>query len=281
MDTNVTGIINLYPLVKSAGAKPVFNDTSHGSGFMYNPCVGFSMASSNIGNQSCTNDLLCLEVPTKKYYGLAAAGSANFVYVKPDDLFIYYNSNSAINRTFVVKLICDENEAHGKFIYVAEPKMYYYIFDFISMCACPGKCLNKTMLPDKWVKTDSVCVYRQPRSGKVLNLQGLDAPLKVAIDEHITYYYNPCDKLNMGDECNDVTVCQQDLSTSPPTYRGAGSKEPDLIEEDGNIVLHYPSVDGGKCFEVTLICDEAVNKPILISDGNNKMVLKSKNACIQ
>ena len=126
------------------------------------------------------------------------------------------------------------------------------------------------MLPDKWVKTDSVCVYRQPRSGKVLNLQGLDTPLKVAIDEYTTYYYNPCDKLNMGDECNDVTVCQQDLSTSP-----------DLREEDGNIVLHYPSVDGGKCFEMTLICDEAVNEPILISDGNNKMVLKSKNACIQ
>ena len=125
--------------MKSASAKPVFNDTSneYSDGFLYNPCVGFSMASSNIANQSCTNDLLCLEVVTKKYNltyaGLEAAGSANFVYVN-DDLFIYYNSNSAINRTFAVKLICDENEAHGKFMFIGEPMALYYQFNFISMC---------------------------------------------------------------------------------------------------------------------------------------------------
>ena len=285
-DTNATGVINFYPLVNSADAKPVFmvNGTSQQTKdeytFMYNPCVGFSMASSIISNP-CKTDLICQKAVKYNFtYGLGAVGSATFAYVK-DDLFVYYYSKSTINRTSEVKLICDENEAHGKFMYIAEPRMYYYQFNFTSMCACPGKCPNKTMLPDKWVKTDSVCVYRQPRSGKVLNLQGLDGPLKVAIDEYTTYYYNPCDKLNMDDQCNGVAVCQQDLSTSPPTYRGIGSKEPELIEEDGNIVLHYPGIDGGKCFEMTLICDEAANEPILISDGNNKMILKSKNACIQ
>ena len=80
--------------MKSAGAKPVFN-TSFGNGFiLYNPCVGFSMASSNITNQPCSNDLLCsLEIVTKKYnltYGLAAAGSANFAYdYVNNDLDIY------------------------------------------------------------------------------------------------------------------------------------------------------------------------------------------------
>ena len=285
-DTNVTGIVNFYPLVNSADAKPVFmvNGTSQQTKdeytFMYNPCVGFSMASSIISNP-CKTDLICQKAVKYNFtYGLGAVGSASFVYVK-DDLFVYYYSKSTINRTSEVKLICDENEAHGKFMYIAEPKTYYYQFNFTSMCACPGKCPNKTMLSDKWVKTDSVCVYRKPRSGKVLNLQGLDTPLKVVIDEYTTYYYNPCDKLIMSNQCNDVAVCQQDLSTSPPTYRGAGSTEPELREEDGSIVLHYPSVDGGKCFEVTLVCDEVVDKPILISDGNNKMVLKSKNACIQ
>ena len=284
-DTNATGVVNFYPLVNSADAKPVFmvNGTSQITKdeytFMYNPCVGFSMASSIISNP-CKTDLICQKAVKYNFtYGLGAVGSANFAYVK-DDLFVYYYSKSTINRTSEVKLICDENEAHGKFMYIAEPKTYYYQFNFTSMCACPGKCPNKTVLPDKWVKTDGVCAYRQPRSGKVLNLRGLNIPLKVPVDEYITYYYNPCDKLNMGDQCEGVAVCQQDLSISPPTYIGIG-KEPELSEEDGNIVLHYPGVNGGKCFDVTLVCDNTVNDPMLISNGNNKMILKSKNACIQ
>ena len=54
-------------------------------------------------------------------------------------------------------------------------KMYTYI----SMCACPGKCPNKTLVPDEWIQTDK-CLYRHSLSGKVVNLQL--APLKVAID---------------------------------------------------------------------------------------------------
>ena len=85
----------------------------------------------------------------------------------------------------------------------------------------------------------------------------------------------------MGHQCKDAAVCQQDMSTTPPTYHGIGGKEPELSEKDGNIVLHYSGINGGKCFDVTLVCDEAVTKPILISNGNNKMILRSKNACTQ
>ena len=284
-DTNATGVINFYPLVNSADAKPVYmsNGTSQITKdvytFLYNPCVGFSMASHITGNP-CVNDLICQKAIKFNFtYGLGAVGSANFVYVK-DDLFVYYYSKSAVNRTSEVRLICDENETHGKFVYLAEPKIYYYQFNFTSMCACPGKCPNKTIIPDKWIMTDSACVYRNPRSGKMVNLQGLDVPLKVSIDGYTTFYYNPCGGLEMGDECKDAAVCQVDTSTSPPTYRSIGSKEMELNEEDGNIVLHYHEDTGGrKCFDVKLICDQSATKPLLISDGANKMILKSHNAC--
>ena len=286
-DTNATGIINFYPLVNSADAKPVYmvNGTSQITKdeytFMYNPCVGFSMASSIISNP-CKTDLICQKAVKYNFtYGLGAVGSANFAYVK-DDLFVYYYSKSTVNRTSEVKLICDQNETHGKFEYIAEPKMYYYQFNFTSMCACPGKCPNKTMIPDKWVKTDSNCVYRQPWSGKVVNLQGLDDPLKITVDDYTTYYYSPCDGFELGsldNECKGVAVCQEDTSTSPPTYRGIGSKEVELNDEDGNIVLHYHDVNGEKCFNIKLVCDQSLTKPMLVSDGENRMILKSKNAC--
>ena len=284
-DTNATGIINFYPLVNSTDAKPVFmvNGTSQQTKdeytFLYNPCVGFSMASAIIGNP-CKTDLICQKAVKYNFtYGLGAVGSASFAYVN-NDLYVYYYSKSEINRTSEVKLVCDENEPHGKFMYIAEPQMYYYQFNFTSMCACPGKCPNKTMLPDDWVKMDNICIYKKPRSGKVLNLQGVET-VKVAVDEYTTYYYDPCDDLSMDNQCKDVAFCQQDMSTTPPTYHGIGSKEPELSEKDGNIVLHYPGINGGECFDVKLVCDEAVTKPMLISDGNNKMILRSKNACIQ
>ena len=286
-DTNATGIINFYPLVNSSDAKPVYmvNGTSQITKdeytFMYNPCVGFSMASSIISNP-CKTDLICQKAVKYNFtYGLGEVGSAAFAYVK-DDLFVYYYSKSTINRTSEVKLICDENETHGKFEYIAEPRMYYYQFTFTSMCACPGKCPNKTMIPDKWVKTDSNCVYRQPWSGKVVDLQGLDAPLKIVVDDYITYYYNPCGGFELGsldEECKGMAVCQEDTSTSPPTYHGIGSEDLELNNEDGSIVLHYHGADGEKCLNVKLVCDDSLTKPMLISDGDNRMILRSKNVC--
>ena len=287
-DTNATGVINFYPLVNSADAKPVYmvNGTSQITkdeySFMYNPCVGFSVASGEKGSP-CTHDLMCQAgIKFNLTYNLGAVSTANFAYVK-DDLYVYYYSKAQHNRTSEVKLLCDQNESHGKLEFVAEPRMYYYQFTFTSMCACPGKCPNKTMMADKWVKTDRSCVYRQPWSGKVVNLQGLDSLLKITIDDYTTYYYSPCDGFELGtldDECRGVAVCQEDASTSPPTYRGIGSKEAELNEEDGNIVLHYPGVNGGKCFNVKLVCDQTASNTELINDGDNRMILRSKNACM-
>ena len=287
-DTNATGIINFYPLVNSADAKPVYmvNGTSQITKdeytFMYNPCVGFSMASGERGSP-CTHDLMCQAgVKFNLTYNLGAVDTAKFAYVK-DDLYVYYYSKAQHNRTSEVKLLCDEKETHGKFEFVAEPRMYYYQFTFTSMCACPGKCPNKTMVPDKWVKTDSNCVYRQIQSGKMVNLQGLGAPLKVAVGDYVTYYYNPCDGFELGsldDECKGTAVCQEDTSTSPPTYHGIGSKEVELNVEDGSIVLHYPGINGGKCFDVELVCDTSASNTELIFDGDNRIIVKSKNICM-
>ena len=59
----------------------------------------------------------------------------------------------------------------------------------------------------------------------MVNLQGLDAHLKVSTNDHIAYYYYSCDGLKLAigdldDQCNNINVamCQQDTSTSPGTY---------------------------------------------------------------
>jgi len=288
--TDAKGIINFWPLVNSTKAQAVYmvNGTSHITKdeytFMFNPCVGFSVSSLERGNP-CKDDLICqMGIKFNLTYNLGAVGSAVFSYDSEGNLFAYYYSKSMNNRTSTVRLICDEKETTGKFVYIAEPKMYNYEFNFTSMCACPGKCPNKTLVPDEWMQTDK-CLYRQMRSGKMVNLQGLDTSLKVATDERTTYYYNPCNGLelaSLNDKCKDAAVCKQDMSTSPPTFIGIGSQEVEVTEDDGDIVLHYPaSTDGGKCFDVKLICDQSAGDPILSTAGANKMVLKAKQACPQ
>ncbi|XP_065888038.1 uncharacterized protein [Dysidea avara] len=287
-DANQTGVINFFPMVSSNGAKPAYmvngtsKQTKNAYTFYYNPCMSFNMTSST--PDQCTNQLICQELmPSKWTYALGAHTSVSFAYVN-NMLIAYYYSKSTNNRTSEVRLICDENETHGKFVYVDEPKSLYYQFNFTSMCACPGKCPNKTLVPDKWIETNR-CLYRQMTSGKLVNLQGLATPLKVATNEHTTYYYSPCNGLELGsldEKCKDAAVCKQDMSTSPPTYTGIGSEKVEVTEDDGDIVLHYPATtDGGKCFDVKLICDQSADDPILTSADDKNMILKAKVACSQ
>ena len=129
-------------------------------------------------------------------------GSIQFVYVG-NLLVACYFSEAAFylnNRISEVRPLCNENEPHGKMVFFNESKEFFYQFNFTNMCACPGKCPNKTIIPDKWIQTDK-CLYRQMRSGKVVNLQGLDTLLKVATDEHTIYYYNPCNGLEFDEQC--------------------------------------------------------------------------------
>jgi len=277
-DANQTGVINFFPLVSSTGAKPAYmvNGTSKQTNdtytYYYNPCMGFNMTSTTMDH--CTNQLVCQDLFKYNWtYALGAATSVEFAYAN-NMLIAYYYSKNLVNRTSEVRLICDEKETNGKFAYVDEPKSLYYQFNFTSMCACPGKCPNKTLAPDEWIQTDK-CLYRQIISGKVMNLQGLDTPLKVATDDHTTYYYNPCNGLQLGNldkNCNDVSVCKQDMSTSPPTYFGIGSQEVEVTEDDGDIVLHHSG------FDVKLVCDQSINEPELTVDGN-RAILKSKHSC--
>ena len=289
-NTSKTGIINFWPLVNSTKAQAVFmvNGTSSITKdeytFMYNPCVGFSVSSLERGSP-CKDDLICQAgIKFNLTYNLGAAGSTAFSYDSKGNLFAVYNSKAQHNRTSVVHLICDEKETTGKFVFIAEPKMYFYEFNFTSMCACPGKCPNKTLVPDEWVQTDK-CLYRQMRTGKVVNLQGLATPLKIATDKYTTYYYSPCDGLELGsldEKCKDVSVCKQDMSTSPPTYIGIGRKEVEVTEDDGDVVLHYPvTTDGGKCLDVKLMCDQSADDPILTTTADDKMTLKAKAVCPQ
>jgi len=275
-------------MASATGAKPMYmvNGTSQQTKlnytFSYNPCIGFNITGTTT-ESPCTSDLLCqTDIANKFVYNIGARGHTAFAYVNKTVLFAYYYSNSSVNRTSEVRLICDESETNGKFVFVGEPRMLYYQFNFTSMCACPGKCPNKTIIPNKWVKTDGSCMYKQIRSGKEVNLQGLDTPLKVSIDEYTTYYYDPCNGTKLGKldgKCKDVAVCQQDMSTSPTTYRGIGSKEPEVTEEDGNIVLHYPT-NGGQSFNIKLICDKSANEP-LFTVFKDKGTVRSKHACPQ
>jgi len=235
--------------------------------------MGFNMTSETMDH--CTNQLICQDLFKYNWtYALGAATSVEFAYVN-NMLIAYYYSKISTNRTSEVRLICDEKETHGKFVYVDEPKSLYYQFNFTSMCACPGKCPNKTLVPDKWIQMDK-CLYRQVRSGKVVNLQGLNTPMKVATDEHTTYYYNPCNEFELGsldEKCKDVSMCKQDISTSPPTYIGIGSREVEVTEDDGDIFLHHSGLF------VKLVCDQSNDEPEFTVDGN-RAILKSKHSCI-
>ena len=284
-DTNSSGVINFLPLVIPAQPLPAFevNFTSpwvkDSYTYYFNPCIGFSIAGKLKTNEDpCKDALLCQhDYQRNLTFSLGAVHATQFAYVH-NILVATYRSKESISS---VSLICDETEAHGKFVFANESKELYYTFNFISMCACPGKCPNKTLVSDKWIQTDK-CLYRQMRLRKVVNLQGLDTPLKVAADEHTTYYYNPCNGLELDVKCKDVTVCKMDSSLSQPTYTGIGSKEVEVTEDDGDLVLHYPATaDGGKCFDVKLICDQSVDDPILTIAGDNKMTLKAKAACPQ
>ena len=121
----------------------------------------------------------------------------------------------------------------------------------------------------------------------MVNLQGLASPLKIAPDKYTIYYYRPCDGLELGsldEKCKDVSVCKQDMSTSPPTYIGIGSKEVEVTEDDGDVVLHYlATTDGGKCLDIKLLCDQSADDPILTTtaDHTDKITLKCKQACPQ
>lgn len=288
-DTNETGVINFFPMANATGPKPMFmvNGTSQQTKLMYtfyyNPCMGFNETGGTT-ESPCINDLVCQrDIKYSFVYNIGARGHTEFAYINNSVLVAYYYSNSSVNRTSEVRLICDESETQGKFAFLGEPRMLYYQFNFTSMCACPGKCPNKTIMPERWLKMDNSCTYKQMRSGKVVKLQGLDTPLKVAIDDYTTYYYEPCDGLKLGsldDECQGVALCRQDTSTSPSTYHGIGSEEPELNEQDGDLVLHYPAANGGRCFDVKLICDQSANEPVFTVFGD-KATLISKIVCPQ
>ena len=290
MDTNETGVINFFPLANATGAKPMFSvngtsqQTKFNYTFNYNPCIGFNVTGATT-ESPCINDLLCqTDIQNKFVYNIGARNHTRFAYVD-DALFAYYYSNSSVNRTSEVRLICDESETHGKFVFIDEPVMLYYRFNFTSVCACPGKCPNKTeMMPDKWMRVaNRKCTYKHARSGRVMSLQGLDTPLKVAVDDYTTYYYDPCNGLKLGnldDVCEGVAVCQQDMSTSPPTFHGIGNKEPEVTEEDGRLVLHYPGINGGQGFDVKLICDQSADESTF-TIFRDKLTVKSKNVCPQ
>jgi len=186
--TTPAGLVNLYPLVNKTTTKPVFmvNGTSpwvkDSYTFYYNPCGGFTMASVNTAD-ACKGDLICQhEYHINETYNLGAAGSTQFFYVG-NILVARYESKISINRTSEIMLLCDENEPHGKLVFVNESKELFYQFNFSSMCACPGKCPNAILVPDEWIQTDKYS-YKHSISGKVVNLQKIDASLKIATDEH-------------------------------------------------------------------------------------------------
>ena len=286
-DTNETGVINFFPLANATGAKPMFmvNGTSQQTKLMYtfsyNPCMGFNVTGTTT-ESPCTNDYLCQkDIKYSFVYNIGERNKTKFAYVN-NVLFAYYYSGTSVNRTSEVRLICDASETTGKFVFVDEATKLYYRFNFTSMCACPGKCPNKTIIPDEWVKTDSECTYRQARSGKMVNLQELDAPLKTATDDYTTYYYNPCNGLlgSLDDECKNMAICQQDASTSRPTYHGIGGTEPEMYDKDGDLVLHYPAGDGRRGFDVRLICDQSADEPVFTIFGD-KAAVRSRHACPQ
>jgi len=163
-------------------------------------------------------------------------------------------------------------------------------FDLYSVCACPNGC-SSPPTPQTCDQTDS-CTCKSTSDGAVINLHDLDnpfAPLTAVDSEGYTYYYNPCSGIKLENpigKCNGVAACQEDPFHD--TYYNIGNVGPNIEYNvtSKSFIFHYTGGQGGRSFDVRMICDADSDDPTLAADGDipkgvlfYPFTLSSKYAC--
>ena len=252
-----SGIINLHSLDYPAG--PMRDGQTPLLSFLYNPC-------SPITAPDCEGNSVCEERGDSLIY-LGSADTARFVY-NNSQLSLQYTATEG-NVTSTVNLMCDYGQRDMPFFRVDCSPNTYSVY---SVCACPGGC-DSPPPPPGCIQTDS-CICKSNSDDAVINLHDLDnpyAPLTAVDNEGYTYYYNPCSGIKLENDigkCDEVSACQQDPFHD--TYYNIGTLNP-VIQYNHTIKLftfHYTGGEGGRSFDVQILCDPDADVPVLAADGN-------------
>ncbi|XP_065887873.1 uncharacterized protein [Dysidea avara] len=251
-----TGTINLHSLDNPTS--PLRDEASPTNAFLYNPC-------SPMTNPHCYNSSLC-EEQGDSLLPLGLASSAKFV-SNNNRLGIQYTGFN--NTVSTVNLICQPNQRDEPFFRAEGDGR---TFNLYSVCACPNGC-GAPPSNGTCDQTDS-CTCKSPSDGAVINLHNLDnpyAPLTAEDNEGYTYYYNPCSGIKLQNpigKCDGVAACQEDPFHN--TWYNIGNNGPkiDYNTTSESFIFHYTEGEGGRSFDVRMICDRDSKAPVLAADGD-------------
>ena len=196
--------------------EPRFADYRSYSKYYYNPCTTFSYPPSDYVGYllytSCnaTGSVICQKrgggVDT--FISLGMINTTTFYYYN-GSVFVNYTAPTDYGHVFyaVVKLVCDENEAVGKFKVTYEG-LFLYSFRLTSRCACPGKCQRRDDLECIGV---SSCRCARLDGTFAIDISALDNPYEPMQDRVTptqTIMYNPCSPIYGCGE--GFAVCMKD-----------------------------------------------------------------------
>jgi len=251
-----TGTINLHSL--DDPSSPLIDEVSPTNFFLYNPC-------SMMTNPQCYSSLCEKQGDSLLPRGFAA--TAKFV-SNNDQLGIEYIGLN--NTVSTVKLYCDHNQRDKPFFRANGDGHSYNLY---SVCACPNGCSQPPPPNGTCDQTDS-CTCKSTSDGAVINLHDLDnpyAPLTAKDNEGYTYYYNPCSGIKLQNpigKCNEVAACQEDPFHN--TWYNIGNNGPEIHYNatSNSFTFHYTGGEGGRSFDVKMVCDHDSKAPILAADGD-------------
>ena len=271
-----SGIINLHSLDNPTS--PMRDRPGPLLSLLYNPC-------SPITAPDCEGSSVCGELGDSLIY-LGSADSARFVHNNGQLSLQYTIAEGFITST--VNLMCDYGQRDMPFFRADCNSNTYNVY---SVCACPGGC-GSPPPPPSCIQTDS-CTCNSTSNDAVINLHDLDnpyAPLTAVDNEGYTYYYNPCSGIKLKNEigkCDEVSACQEDPFHD--TYYNIGALTPEIRYNDTIklFTFHYGGGEGGRSFDVKMLCDPNADVPVLAADGNipkgtlfYPLKLTTKYACI-
>ena len=245
---------------------------------LYNPCSPISDCGE--GYAVCMRD-------RNQIIGLGFANSSKFVTDKDGQVSLQYTNGKVKS---VVHFKCDEGARDRPFFKLEGISKSKYVMSVYSVCACNGGCGVPT---DDCVKSDT-CSCQLKANGKQFSLHPLDnpnRPLTVKDQLGYIYYYNPCSGLGNSDrippQCQHA-ACQEDPNTAAGNsiYYIIGRTKPGISYSNGNVTLHYTEGDGGRRFDVRLICDQtdtatfAVDGDIPQGTLHYSFTLTTKHGCL-
>ena len=271
-----SGIIDLHSL--DSPAVPMQDSLSPSQTFLYNPC-------SLITSVDCGNNTVCMK-SSDSSVGLGLANTSKFI-TEDDGIVSIKYSNPITGKSAKIQLNCDRGTRQKPLFRLAGINDDEYSMSVFSVCACPGGCITPSDPPapptSHCSQIDS-CSCKVDNTGKLFSLHKLDnpyAPLKtIGIDE-FPYYYNPCSGIQLVTEkgkCQGVSACK-DLfyKYSTITSLGGTSSTINYYNAD-NITIHYSGGDGGRNYDVQVICDVNADVPkfVMTEPSNSPPILYYK-----